>query len=181
MLSQRTVTLGSEVPGTDEVTIRQFPTSLSLKYGMHIGKLAGAMLSHGLDGDLSQGPSDDILEDLNAGKMVEGLLTQIDEEKTPKLIKQMIRDAVVAYQVEGVNVTEWRDAWFEDRFAGCLGDLATLLVAIFEDNFGQAIDLVKKKMRARAGTSEPSSPSPIPGNGTKPTGESESTHSFFDQ
>lgn len=179
MLSQRTVTLGNEVPGTDEVTIRQYPTSKSLKYGTSIGKIAGAMLASGLEGGLSEAAEDDILAGMNAGKLVEGLLSQIDEQRTPKLILAMVRDAVVVYQVEGKNVTEWRDAWYEDRFAGALGDLVTLLVAIFEDNFGQAIEVVKKKVRARAGTSGASSQSTILSNGTEPTGEPESTPSFF--
>lgn len=175
MLSQRSVTLGS-----DEVTIRQYPTSKSLKYGTHLGKIAGAMLAGGLDGDMSGEAEEDILAAMDAGKVVEGLLKQIDEERTPKLILDMVRDAVVAYQVEGKTVTDWRDAWYEDRFAGALGDLVTLLVAIFEDNFGQAIEVVKKKLGGRAGTTGQSSPSPTPSNGTKPTGEPASTLSFFE-
>ena len=98
MLTQRTIAVGE-----DDFTLLQFPTTKALKYGISIGKIAGAMLAGGLDADLAGEAEDDLLAGLDAGKMVEGLLSQIDEERTPKLIKAMLRDALAAYTVKGVT------------------------------------------------------------------------------
>ena len=193
MLTQRAVIFTA-----DEITIQQYTTTKALRYGTTIGKLAGAMLAAGLEGDLKEPDEndavegvvveDDLLDKMNAGKMIEGLLTQVDDEATPELIKSMLKDAVVLYKWQGVMATKWSDEWFDDRFAGNLGDLFTLLMAIFEDNFGQAIALIKKKMPQGRRTSSRSSASTILDNGTGEQAEAasrapvqESPSSFFDQ
>lgn len=171
MLTQRAVIFTA-----DEITIQQYTTTKALRYGVAIGKVAGAMLAAGLEGDLKEPDDhdavegvvveDDLLDKMNAGRMVEGLLSQIDDERTPALIKAMIQDAVVLYKWQGVMATTWSNEWFDDRFAGNLGDLFTLLSAIFDDNFGQAIQLIKKKMPRTPRTSSKSSQSTTLDNGT---------------
>lgn len=176
MLSQRQVSVGA-----DDFTLQQYPTTKALSYGIAIGKIAGAMLADGLDPDLSEAAQDDILAGLDSGGMVRGLLSQIDQEKTPQLIKSMLRDAIVAYTVEGTTRTAWDDAWYEARFGGALDDLVELLMAVFEDNFVDVVALVKKKALGKRITRAKSSGSD---NGADPSSlrsaeTEESQDSFF--
>lgn len=178
MLSNRQIEVGE-----DTFTLLQYPTSKALSYGISIGKIAGAMLAGGLDTDLdTEEDQNDPFGGLDAGKMVEGLLSQIDEARTPELIKAMLKDAITAYTVKGQTRTAWDDAWYEDRFAGALEDLVTVLVAIFQDNFVAVVEIVKKKAGKARATRARSSAS---GNGAapSPTPDSpplESTGSFFE-
>lgn len=174
MLSQRTLTVGG-----DEFTLQQYPTTKALSYGIAIGKIAGAMLSGGLDGDIDGDGGDDLFSILDAGGMVNGLLSQIDQVKTPELIKSLLKDAIATYQFNGETKTHWDDNWYEARFAGALNDLIVLLMAVFEDNFLDAIDVVKKKVRSmETPTREKSSASKTGGNGVARP-KQESTGSFF--
>ncbi len=176
MLSQRQISVGA-----DDFTLTQFPTTKALRYGIALGKIAGAMLADGLDTDLAEDAQDDVLAGLDAGGMVRGLLSQIDEQKTPELIKSMLRDALVTYTFQGKTRTEWDDQWYENRFAGALDELVELLTAVFEDNFVAVIDVVKKKVGMSRVTSVQSSESD---NGASPKAletepDAESTPSFF--
>ncbi len=182
MREQRTV-----VAGEDEFTLQQYPTTKALKYGISIGKIVGAMAAGGLDGMEDGEPASDIFDAMDAGGMVKGLMSQLDVDVTPELIKSMLQDAIAAYTVDGKIKTEWSDPWYETRFAGRIGDLVTILMAIFEDNFIQAVDVVKKKVGAVRPTTSPKSSASIPENGSGqpiaqyPLPEAESTSSFFDQ
>lgn len=145
MLSQRTIVVGG-----DEFILSQYPTTPAIKYGVSISKIIGSMLAGGLAGDGTlQGEGEFSMtneDDMDLSGMVTGLLTQIDEERTPELIKSMLKDAIVCYTWDGKQCTAWNEEWYETRFAGALEDIVELLVYIIEDNFLEAVLTAKKKM-----------------------------------
>lgn len=174
MLSQRTITVGG-----DEFVLQQFPATTALRYGIAVGKMVGSMLAGGLDGEGALGGDGEfnVGDDLNLGGIVRGLLGQLDEVRTPELIKNMLKDAIAAYTFEGQQFTAMTDDWYEARFAGALEDIVELLAAIVEDNFLKAILAAKKKMpQAFSGTS---SDAQAGTNGSAPKSATESTDSFF--
>lgn len=176
MLNQREINISGE-----KFVLQQFQTTKALKYGVAVGKIVGAVLAGGFAGDLPEDDQGDLLDDLDVSKMIEALISNLHEDRTPALIKSMLRDSLSLYTYNGELLTEWNEVWFETRFAGKLGDLMQLLTAIFEDNYGEAIEVAKKKFRARGGgTHEKSSDSSAPENGGSPREDPESPTSFFD-
>ena len=174
MLSQRTIVVGG-----DEFVLNQYPTTVALKFGISISKIVGSMVAGGFAGDNNlQGEGEfSIDDDMDISGMVTGLLSQIDETRTPELIKSMLKSAIVQYKWDGKLHTVWLDDWYEARFAGALEDMVELLVAIIEDNFLQAIQVAKKKFAGIG--SKKSSEQSTPANGSAQN-EQESQKSFFE-
>ena len=134
-LKQDTFRLGEE-----DITIQQMGTSISLKYSVVMGKILGG-ISQGL---LAEG--DNFGDwDLDIGKMMSGLMGTLDEESTPKLLKELIQDSLVQ--------PNWSSDWYENKFGGNLDMLAELIQKILEFNFGGLIEHLRKKMTRSDGSS----------------------------
>ena len=175
MLDQTTIKLGD-----DEFVLMQFPTSVALKYAVQVGRIFGTMIAGGFDGvDLDD--SQDIMDQLDISKMLTGLLSQMHDERTPALIKNMLKDSIVKYvNEEGLTTTAWDNAWYESRFAGKLGDMAQLLMVVLTENFADVLTIAKKKFKsARPPTQSKSLGDGTGANGSHPGEEPESTGSFF--
>ncbi len=167
MLEQTTIQVGD-----DEFVLEQFPSTPGLKYGIKVGRIFGTMLAGGFDNDIQEGG--DLLDQLDISKMITGLLSQLHDDETPRLIKAMIRDSI--------KKPHWSDEWYEDRFAGRFGDMAQVLMVILMDNFGDVLEIAKKKFQAARPPTPPKSSAPSTGeNGGSPQDQAESTGSFFDQ
>ncbi len=178
-LAQRDIEIGGET-----FVIGKLPTSDALRFGVILGRIFGSVIAGGLSKGIDPGmaPEEgaeeeeefiDILEQMDIGKMVEGLMVHMDERKIPRLIQEMVE--------KSVHLPKYSEVWYETRFAGELGDLIELLTAIFEDNFGGAIETAKKKFPEFGRTiSERFSDSSEGANGSSPNPEEESQPSFFD-
>ena len=151
MLEQKTITIGG-----DDFVLEQLPTTPALKYAIALGKIFGTMLAGGFDIE-NFDEEKDTFDQLNASKMVTGLLSQLDAEKTPELIKSMIKDSL--------KEPKWSNDWYERRFSGELGDLTKLLTHILQDNFGDVLEIAKKKLQAVPITRPKSSDSGTEQNG----------------
>ena len=163
MLEQKTITVGG-----DDFVLEQLPTTPALKYAIALGKIFGTMLAGGFDiPDFDE--DKDTFDQLNAPKMITGLLSQLDAEKTPELIKSMIRDSL--------KDPKWSNDWYERRFSGELGDLTKLLTHILQDNFGDVLEIAKKKLQEVPITRPKSSDSGTEQNGAPRTDAPESTGS----
>lgn len=181
MLDQRDIEIGGE-----KFVIGKLPTSDALKYGIILGRIIGSVLAGGLEGmnldDLDdsepeegeEGELDfDLADHMDPSKMIEALLTHMDERKVPALIQELVEKSVA--------LPKYSTEWYDTRFAGKLPDLLELLTAIFEDNFGGVIEAGKKKFQEFGRTTpEKFSDISTEGNGSNPTPEEESPPSFFD-
>ncbi len=163
MLENKTITIGG-----DDFVLEQLPATPGLKYAIQIGKIFGTMIAGGFDiKDFDE--KKDILKQLNYPKMITGLLSQLDDESTPKLIKSMIRDSLLS--------PKWSNDWYERRFSGELADLTQLLTHILQDNFGDVLEIAKKKFREVPITRQKSSEESTAVNGSSPSENAESTGS----
>lgn len=167
MLENKTITIGG-----DDFVLEQLPTTPALKYAIALGKIFGTMLAGGFDIE-NFDEEKDTFDQLNASKMVTGLLSQLDAEKTPELIKSMIRDSLLS--------PKWSNDWYERRFSGELADLTQLLTHILQDNFGDVLEIAKKKLQAVPITRPKSSDSGTEQNGAPQTDAPESTGSSSEQ
>ena len=163
MLEQKTITVGG-----DDFVLEQLPATPGLKYAIQIGKIFGTMIAGGFDiKDFDE--KKDILKQLNYPKMITGLLSQLDDESTPKLIKSMIRDSMKS--------PKFSDTWYETRFAGKFDDMMELVTEIIMINFGEALEVAKKKFREVPITRQKSSEESTAVNGSSPSENAESTGS----
>ena len=143
MLEQTTIKVGD-----DEFVLQQFSTTVGLRYAVQVGRIFGTMIAGGFEGvEIVEGK--DIAEQRDPSKMITGLLSQLHDERTPKLIKSMLKDALVK--------PNWDDTWFETRFAGKLGDLTELLMVVLMDNFGDVMEVAQKKFTAALPPTPPKS------------------------
>lgn len=133
MLDQNDVQIGS-----DTLRIESLPATKALTLLAELTAIAS-----GVGAGISDLPSslNEIEKAFNLGKMLEGLLSKIDPEKTPVLIKRIIRDSLPVWNDQ---VPSAFDDWYDNRFSRKLDDLGILLFAIFEWNFGDPVDWVKK-------------------------------------
>ena len=151
MLEQTTIKVGD-----DEFVLQQFSTTVGLRYAVQVGRIFGTMIAGGFEGvEIVEGK--DIAEQLDITKMITGLLSQLHDERTPELIKSMLKDAIKTYQVKGVTKTAWDNAWYETRFAGKLGGLTELLMVVLMDNFGDVMEVAQKKFTAALPPTPPKS------------------------
>ena len=175
-LDQRNIEIGGE-----QFVIGKLPTSDALRFGVIIGRIFGSVISGGLEDDLNDDQEDqedetvvvDLFAKMNVSRMIDGLMGHMDERKVPALIKEMVSKTIY--------LPKYSEPWYESRFAGNLDDLMELLTAIFEDNFGGAIETAKKKFQGLGQTtSEKSLELQAGENGTSPTEPEASPESFFD-
>ncbi len=135
MIAQKTVTIGEEA-----FRIESLPSTQALSL---LAELAG--IASGLGMGIKDLPSsmDEVNEALaktiDLGAMVQGLFAKIDPVKTPALIKRIIRDSLPIW-----NDKPGFDDWYDDRFSRGVHDLMALLYAIFDWNYGDPLEWVKK-------------------------------------
>lgn len=179
MLDQHDVEIGGE-----RFVVGKMSTSDALRFGVILGRIFGSVMAGGLDrgvdlGDDPEEPEEDdvtidLAEQMNIGKMIEGLMVHMDERKVPALIQELVQKSVA--------LPKFSPEWYDTRFAGKLDQLLDLLTVIFEDNFGGAIETARKKFEGFGLTTSPKfSDHSTGGNGLDPTPEKESPASFFDQ
>ena len=138
MLEQRSVAFGD-----GEITIESLPATKSLELFAELMHIAG-----GLGQGIKDVPStaEDLKkfgEMLDMGAMVQGLFERVDPEKTPALVKRIVKDSMPKWRDK--PSTEFED-WYEDRFSRGHADLVKLLYAIFEWNYGDPIAWIKKAL-----------------------------------
>ena len=136
MLDQKDVQIGDDV-----FLIESLPATKSLALLAELSIIAGGM-GMGIT-DLPSN-TDEIAKAFNLGAMVQGLMSKIDPVKTPALIKRIIQDSLPKYR-DGGGPNAFDD-WYEDRFSRGVHDQAMLLYAIFEWNYGDPIEWVKKTL-----------------------------------
>lgn len=156
MIEPKTITVGGE-----DIIIQSLPATRALSTLATLTKILGGAgkgiqdfpsMANELRDALSGGT-------LHLGKMMEGVLDQIDPDITSEFIKTVVRASVPTFEGDGA---EGRfDAWYESKFSRGLDDLFFLLKEIFVHNFGDPVEWIKKTMaRAeKAGWIPPSEPS----------------------
>ncbi len=130
-LEQKTVTIA----GT-EITIQQLGAQLALKHSIILGKLFGGM-AHGID---SKGKKEVLDWNIDVGKMVDGVISNLDPEESPAWIMLLLKQSMIK--------PEFTDDWFNVTFSGGLENLLELLKVILEHNYGGLLAYTRKKIEA---------------------------------
>lgn len=127
--------------------IKQLPTSKALRYSVALGKIAVPIADSLGFTDSGNGKAQ---ISLDAVGIVHSLMGALDEEKTPALIRDLVRDSVI--------VPDWGDGtWYESRFGANFQELFKLVEEIIRFNYGGALELLGKTMVPGADTSPESS------------------------
>ncbi len=129
MLEQKTVLIGDV-----EITIQQLGTSKALKHSIILGQLFGGV-SQGI---ASQGKTTFQDWDIDFGRMIDGILSKLDSEKSPAWIKELIKESVIQ--------PAYTQDWFDITFSGSLENLLELVKAILEQNYGGLFEYARKKI-----------------------------------
>ncbi len=135
-LEQKTVSLSF-----GDVMIQQLGTSKAIKYSVAMSKVVGGM-AHGVK---TMGETNVLNWDVDVGKVVTGLVEQLDQDATPALLKSLVRDSLIQPQ--------WNDTWFEATFSGSLDQLVELIKAILEFNYGGLVEHLRKKIPGTSASS----------------------------
>ncbi len=127
----------------DSVMIQQLGTTKAIKYSVMLSKLVGGLAS----GIKTLGATDVMDWDIDIGRMVAGVVEQLDQEATPALLKALVRDSLIKPQ--------WNDTWFEATFSGNLDQLLELVKGILEFNYGGLVEHLRKKIPGTLASSSP--------------------------
>lgn len=130
MLEQKSVSLGS-----GEIVIQQLGTTLALKHSVILGNLFGGA-AQGVESYSTKIENWNI----NFGRIISGMIDQLDPEKSPAWIKELVQQSVIQ--------PTFTDDWFDITFSGNLEELMELLKAILEFNYGGLIEYARKKIEA---------------------------------
>lgn len=125
-MEQKHITIGGE-----SMVIQALPAMEGLQAGMKIGKILS-----GLSEGIGETMTDVLAIPINPGKMVSGIIAQLDEKETPAFIQKLVLDSMVKPQMDS-------DA-FQVRFSGKWDDLTELLIEIMEINHYP--EFVKKRI-----------------------------------
>lgn len=149
--------------GKDEFSIQSLPATRALQIAAKLTKVVGGAGMGIKDFTLKV---EELPEAVHLGKVVQGILQNIDADGAPELIRSVVRETLVKPNFEGEGGEEKFIAWYENRFAGELQDLAALLYEIFSHNYGDPWEWVKKVMAqaTKAGWLAPSAPSSMETN-----------------
>jgi len=129
MLEQKDIIVGDQT-----VRIQQLGTSLALKHSIIIGKLIGGA-AIGIDSVGKRSVQD---WDIDFGKMIDGVLANLDSEESPKWIQLLVSQSVI--------VPQYTTTWFDKTFSANLEGLMELIKEICEYNYGGLIEYVGKKI-----------------------------------
>ncbi len=130
-LEQKTVTIAGS-----EITIQQLGAQLALKHSIILGKLFGG-LAQGIDSKGKKSVQD---WDIDFGKMVDGVIANLDPEESPAWIMLLLQQSIIK--------PEFTDDWFNITFSGSLESLMELLKVILEHNYGGLLTYARKKIEA---------------------------------
>lgn len=149
--------------GGDTFKIQSFPATRALQVAAKLVKMVGGAGIGINDFTLKV---EELSEAYHVGKMIQGILQNIDATDDPKFIKNIVQEVLVSPNFkdvkEGENADEKFNLWYEDRFAGKqLQDLPVLLYGIFSHNYGDPVAYIKKIMAQATenGWLAPSAPS----------------------
>ncbi len=135
MIENKKLTIGG-----DSIIIQSLPATRSASIGFMLLKIIGGVGAGVSDISFNM---KELAQFLHAGKMVQGLLANIDADGTAELIRDIIRESVVQPSFEGQPSKAFID-WYENRFSMELQDLLVLLVEIFQHNYGNPLEWLKK-------------------------------------
>lgn len=131
MLEQKTINIDG-----NEITIQQLGTTLALRHSVILGQLFSGM-SKGIE---SKGKKSIQDWNIDFGEIIQGLMSEMDPDKSPLWIKELVQQSVVTPQ--------FNDTWFDATFSGNLENLLLLIIEILNHNYGGLFEYARKKIEA---------------------------------